>query len=209
MRFDFDHALIAVHDLDTSARRFLEDYGLASVPGGRHPGHGTANRIIPLGSDYVELIAVVDHDEAKSSPLGTTVARLTESRAERLFALCLRTDSIIEVAARLDSPAVPMHRERPDGAVLEWKLAGLEITLLEPSLPFFIQWNVTRADHPGASVAEHRSDPSGIAWVSVAASAEDLDAHIGPHALDIRSASHGDGVVEIGIETSGDPIVLH
>ena len=43
--------------------------------GGRHPGHGTANRIVPLGSSYIELMAVVDRVEADSSPLGSWVER--------------------------------------------------------------------------------------------------------------------------------------
>jgi hypothetical protein len=40
-------------------------YGLASIEGGRHPGWGTANRIIPLGDAYIELVTVVDDEEAQ------------------------------------------------------------------------------------------------------------------------------------------------
>src|SRR5262249_37141247 len=55
-----DHVLIAVTDLAESARRFETEYGLTALVGGRHPGVGTANMIIPLGSEYLELIAAVD-----------------------------------------------------------------------------------------------------------------------------------------------------
>ena len=63
-----DHVIVTVHELDAAARRYHEEHGLGSVPGGRHAGHGTGNRIVPLGTSYIELMAVVDGDEAASSP---------------------------------------------------------------------------------------------------------------------------------------------
>ena len=64
-----DHVLIAVADLADVAREIEARYGLASVEGGRHPGWGTANRIVPLGETYLELIAVVDEAEAAREPV--------------------------------------------------------------------------------------------------------------------------------------------
>ncbi|MDQ6900346.1 MAG: VOC family protein, partial [Candidatus Dormibacteraeota bacterium] len=54
----FDHVQIAVGDLEATAARFLADHGLRSSAGGHHPGRGTANRIIPLGECYLELITI-------------------------------------------------------------------------------------------------------------------------------------------------------
>lgn len=45
-----DHVIYAVGDLEADAARFRDELGLESVVGGRHPGWGTANRIVPLGS---------------------------------------------------------------------------------------------------------------------------------------------------------------
>ena len=50
------------------------DFDLPSVDGGRHPGWGTANRIVPLGDTYIELVTVVDEAEAAQSPFGRWVA---------------------------------------------------------------------------------------------------------------------------------------
>ena len=47
-------------DLAAAAREIEARHGLASIEGGRHPGWGTANRIVPLGSSYLELVAVID-----------------------------------------------------------------------------------------------------------------------------------------------------
>ena len=44
-----DHVIYAVDDLDTAGAALFDREGLASVPGGRHEGWGTANRIVPLG----------------------------------------------------------------------------------------------------------------------------------------------------------------
>src|SRR5262245_13448232 len=74
-QMELDHVLIAVTDLEEAARGFESRYGLASVDGGRHRDFGTANRIIPLGSTYLELVAVVDPGAAAGSSFGWWVDR--------------------------------------------------------------------------------------------------------------------------------------
>lgn len=95
-----DHLVVAVRDLDEAARRYREELGLDSAPGGRHPGWGTGNRIVPLGDDYVELIALIDADEAAGHPSGRAVLAAAEG-GDRLFATCVATDDIEGVASRL------------------------------------------------------------------------------------------------------------
>ncbi|HEY8778025.1 MAG TPA: VOC family protein [Gaiellaceae bacterium] len=73
---ELDHVLIAVGDLAAAAHEFEVEHGLASIEGGRHPGWGTANRIVPLGKSYLELVAVVDQDEAARSDFGRWVAAM-------------------------------------------------------------------------------------------------------------------------------------
>src|SRR5207247_9143223 len=72
---ELDHVVIAVRDLTGAARAMDATFGLASIEGGRHPGRGTANRIVPLGDAYLELVTVVDEAEAGQSPFGRWVAR--------------------------------------------------------------------------------------------------------------------------------------
>lgn len=59
-----DHVVFAVGDLDEAAVRFREKLGLDSVAGGLHERWGTANRIVALGEEYVELVAAIDRDAA-------------------------------------------------------------------------------------------------------------------------------------------------
>ena len=71
---ELDHVLIAVADLEAAGGEIEDSHGLASIEGGRHPSWGTANRIVPLGDSYLELIAVVDAAKAAESAFGRWVA---------------------------------------------------------------------------------------------------------------------------------------
>src|SRR5438046_8181733 len=94
-----DHVLLPVADLEVGAQRFYERFGLKGIPGGRHPGVGTANVIVPLGLQYLELIAVVDQGEAASSRLGGPVARALK-QGRRFVALGPGTDYLDSGRAR-------------------------------------------------------------------------------------------------------------
>jgi hypothetical protein len=202
---ELDHVIVAVRDLDEAAARFEEDFGLTALPGGRHPGFGTGNRIVPLGTNYVELMAVVDENEP--SPLASWVTRTVES-GESLGALCLRTDDVEAVATRLGTPALAMGRTRPDGVELRWKLAGLE-QMLAQGLPFFIQWEVGPGDLPGqAPVTHRRGGAGGIRWVELGGDPEAVAGRVGEPGLDIRVVPGEPGVRAVGIATPGGEIVI-
>jgi hypothetical protein len=167
---DLDHVLVAVEDLEAAAREVEERFGLASVEGGRHQGLGTANRIVPLGGTYLELVGVVDEAEAARSGFGRWVAG---GELPRLLGWCLRTDDLDAVADRLGLSIADGARTRPDGTVLHWRMNGLERSAEEPSLPFFIQWGAD-VPYPGQALAQAAAieelriegDPERIArWV--------------------------------------------
>jgi catechol 2,3-dioxygenase-like lactoylglutathione lyase family enzyme len=204
---EFDHVIIAVRDLDAAARRLEDRYGLASVAGGRHPGHGTGNRIIPLGPDYLELMAVVDPAEAAGSPLGSFVARFAED-GERPMALCLRSDDVTSLAARLGLEPVSMSRLRPDGVELAWTLAGVGDALGPERLPFFIEWHVDAEDHPGRETASHAAAVAGIAWVEFGADPATLASRLGDHDLDLRVHDGERGPSAIAVATASGVIVV-
>ena len=202
-----DHVVVAVRDLDAAARRFREDLGLDSAPGGRHRGWGTANRIVPLGEDYVELISVVDPAEAAHSSFGRSLLALTQE-GDRLFAVCVATGDIEAVAARLGLEVKPGERTRPDGSAIRWRGAGLEDPRREPWLPFFIQWDVPPELHPGRTRAGHGVLATGIAWVEVAGDADRLRDWLGGDELPIRVLHGSPGIRAAGVTTAGGEIVL-
>jgi hypothetical protein len=167
---ELDHVLIAVDDLEAAAKEVEERLGLASVAGGRHHCLGTANRIVPLGETYLELVAVVDDAEAAASGFGSWVGG---GEHPRLLGWCLRTDDLDAVAGRLSLTIADGARARPDGTVLRWRMAGLERSAEEPSLPFFIEWGAG-TPYPGEALTQSatidevrpRGDPDRIAhWI--------------------------------------------
>lgn len=171
-----DHAVLAVADLNDAAQRLRARTGLASIPGGRHPAWGTENRIVPLGDDYVELLAVVDRSVGEATPLGRALLGLTWDGEDRWFSLCVRDTRIDATAARLGLTVEAGARTRPDGVTVRWRGAGIEDARRPFWLPFFIEWDVPPAQHPGRAGAEHRVDPTGIIGAEVAGAAVAWDA---------------------------------
>jgi hypothetical protein len=203
-----DHVIVAVRDLDEAARRYDEQHGLTSLEGGRHAGHGTGNRIVPLGSSYIELMAVVDREEAASSPLGSWLGQRLFEASEGPAALCLRTDDIEAVARRTGREPLAMSRTRPDGVQLDWHLVALDAALTE-GLPFFIQWHVDDADHPGRAPVEHRAQAVGIEWVEVGGDPDRLATWLGPNELPLRPVEGASGPRRAAVRVAnGESLVI-
>jgi 2-dehydropantoate 2-reductase len=97
---ELDHVLVAVSDLTAAAEEIEGRHGLPSIEGGRHRGWGTANRIVPLGDAYLELVAVVDETAAAKSTFGRWVLAAHPTLL-RPLGWAVRTRDLDEVARRL------------------------------------------------------------------------------------------------------------
>lgn len=143
----FDHAVIAVRDLDQAMEAY-RDLGFEVAPGGRHENRGTHNALVRFGADYLELLAVYDPERARESgPNGRALAEFTRERRGGLVGYALATDDIEAEAARLRGAGLDivgpfaMRRERPDGRVLTWRLLVPVDVPWRRRWPFFIQWD--------------------------------------------------------------------
>jgi Glyoxalase-like domain len=151
--------IIGVESLETAADRFRA-MGFDVLDGGVHPGFGTANRVIPLGAQYIELLGIVSSPEARQNEYGRSLLRAI-AEGDRLVRWSIRTDEIDEVASRLGISVERRRRQRPDGELLTWRAAGLDLALADPTLPFFMQWD--RPDqYPGAMPAAHENGARGV-----------------------------------------------
>ena len=183
-----DHVIYATPDLDEAAAKVESELGLSVVPGGRHEGHGTHNRIVPLGGGYLELMAVADPNEAADSPMGSAVqARLTE-QGDGLFAWVIVLDGVEQFADRLGLPVITVAREG-----LSARVAGLAEALRNPVLPFFLERDEAVAD-PGEG-----ADAGGITWLEVAGDREALESRLGGTELPVRVVDGPVGVIAMGI----------
>jgi Glyoxalase-like domain len=207
-RLWIDHVIYAVEDVDTAAAAIAEREGLGSVRGGRHEGWGTANRIVPLGESYLELVAVVDPEEAESSDFGRAILRgLADDRP--LVGWVVATDDVDAVAKRLELEVEERSRETADGSTISWRLAGLERALESGALPFFIEWGVPEDERPAAADAPHEMEPEGIAWVEIAGERDELSEWLGEDAdLPVRVEDGRPGLRSVAIATAMSEIVI-
>jgi hypothetical protein len=213
-----DHVLLPVLDLEEGARRLHERFGLQSIAGGRHPKVGTANMIVPLGLQYLELIAIVDRQEADGSRMGRRLANaLKEGRT--FLAWALRTQDLDGVGGKLRAagwnlpPVIEGSRNRPDGRVLRWRTQDIE-TGGEPSaIPFVIEWRVPDGLHPGEVEATHRGGATALRRVVVGARdpgriRRQLELLLGEtHFYEVREAEV-DGVAELVLADDNGELVI-
>jgi hypothetical protein len=202
---EIDHVLIAVADLAAAAQEIEARHGLASIEGGRHPGWGTANRIVPLGEAYLELVAVVDEAEAAQSPFGRWVAAAHPPPA-RPLGWAVRTQ-LDDLARRLNLTVAAGSRAGPSGQPVRWRLAGVEQASVEPSLPFFIEWG-HGAPLPGRAPATHRAGAVQIAKLQLDGDADRLAAWLGAHHLPITVHPGTPAVASIILTGAAGEIVL-
>lgn len=203
---ELDHVLVAVADLTTAAREIETRYGLASIEGGQHPDWGTANRIVPLGQAYLELVAVVDEAQATKSAFGRWIAS-SVSGLGRPLGWAVRTHNLDDVARRLRLSVDTGSRTAPGGKQLRWRSAGIEQAAAEPSLPFFIEWG-PGTPLPGRAPITHRDGGAAIARLVLDANRGRLVGWLGEHSLPIIVRSGSPAVAAIIISTAEGEIVL-
>lgn len=202
-----DHVVYAVQDLEHAAATIAENHGLASVPGGNHPAWGTENRIIPLGDEYLELVAIRDATVAVASGFGRAVAATLEGGGG-LVGWAVATDDPHDVARRLDLVVERGSRTRADGSTLSWRLVGVSEALKTGALPFFIEWNCPPDLHPGRASAAHRVQPDKIAWLELRGDEETINGWLGDCDLPVRVTGGSPALAAVAIGTEGPDIVL-
>jgi hypothetical protein len=133
-----------VPDLATASRELANALSVTVEPGGEHPGWGTHNAIVRLGSSYLELIAVNDIDAARRRPRGARLLSLLELGPGWL-GYALRTPDLDASVRELRSRGLAIgdpqagRRMRPDGVELRWRSAAFDDAMWGGLLPFLIQ----------------------------------------------------------------------
>ena len=147
-----DHLLLGAADLETGLSWVEKLTAVRAVIGGSHPGVGTRNALLSLGSrQYLEIIAPDPTQTAFNFHID--IQRLTRPRLITWAALTNDIDSIANYARKAGhqiSGPRDGSRVRPDGVVLQWRTLGIANHLGGPAvepIPFFIQWAAGSA-HP-------------------------------------------------------------
>lgn len=158
-----DHLVWYRSDLAAGRQFFAEQMDCEPLYGGEHPGEGTANAVLSLGSStYLEILG---RDPAQSEAnLDPEVKSLEGSG---LYHWAVGGVDLPRLAGRakamgLEGGAlVPGGRRKPDGSWLGWTCWGLHGHGFGSLLPFFIDW--MDSEHPAVSA------PRGgtLAWLEV------------------------------------------
>jgi hypothetical protein len=209
-----DHVLVAVDDLDATADWLWSEHGLATAEGGRHVDMGTANRIVPLGSAYLELLVIDDDSDDVANPFFRDRLRevLGDGGPPRPFAYVLRGehDGAFEEAAKsLGQEPFEMRRERSDGSMLTWRLVGMYEALTTGSTPGLIEWQP--GDNPGRIPVDHKVQPTGISALEIRSAGAELPSWLAPSpALPLRPTDaepHGPGQITIALGDGSETVL--
>jgi hypothetical protein len=192
-----DHLAYAAgpEGLASTVQRLGAALGASFMDGGLHPRFGTRNFVLPLaGGQYLEVVGHLDHPATDKEPFGQAVKQRSEAGGGWL-AWVVAVDDITPVEERLGRKAVDGNRQRPDGFELRWRQIGIRGLLDDPQLPFFIQWESDRANHPSAGA----ESGLGISKIEISGDAEKISNWLG------QPSTHPLGTVDVEWVDADEP----
>lgn len=202
-----DHLVYVVPNLGIAVCEMEARLGVPFTPGGSHPGLGTRNALLRIGSRiYLELLGP---DPEQPRPSGGLWLAAEGATRYSLATWCTRSDNLTGLAegstGRLVGPVRAMARTTPDGTRLAWTLT---MPVVPPPqggiIPFFIDWGETA--HPcmglpdyGVRLAALRGrhpDPEAVR-ADLSAVGVTLEVQPGRPALEAYLEVPGGGVVDL------------
>ncbi len=148
---ELDHLLWAAPDLDDGTAAIAALTGVTPARGGSHPGFGTRNSLLSLGSTYLEIIA----PDPAQTLTGNRGGRIAALSGPGLLTFAVRTTDLAGFAAAAGraglsvGDATPMSRTRPDGVHLAWTVQHARSEAYPDLIPFAIDWQ--GSPHPAAT----------------------------------------------------------
>ncbi|AZL04917.1 MAG: VOC family protein [Brevibacterium aurantiacum] len=152
--WNFDHLVIAVPNLAESVEQYHNILGVEPIPGGAHPGLGTANALLGLefgdesGDEHRDIyLEILGPDPEQDPELAVArLAGITRPTVQRWAIHPDDFDGLVTSAARASEPPVDlgevhdMTRRTPAGTLLEWRLTRRTPLALGGIQPFLIDW---------------------------------------------------------------------
>lgn len=144
-----DHLVYATPDLEASCRELEIRLGVRASAGGQHPGRGTRNALISIGSEaYLEIIGP-DPSQPETRPVWFDIDQLT---APRLITWAVRVEDLKTFASEISLKVGAVRsgsRKTPEGTTLSWQLTEPQLVHGVGLVPFLIEWNSSQ--HPAYS----------------------------------------------------------
>lgn len=157
MRLDHLSFAAGPDGLAGTAERIGGLLGATFLDGGVHPRFGTRNMVLPLADrTYVEIVEALDHPASDKAPFGQAV-KARSAAGGGWLGWVAAVDDITAFEQRLGRAAVDGNRHRPDGVELRWRQIGVNGTIADPQLPFFVEWESPADQHPSVGADERFS----------------------------------------------------
>ena len=148
--------MYATPDLEATVEQLARGFGVRATPGGHHPGRGTRNALIALGS--AAYLEIVGPDPEQPAPAGPRWFGIDDLEAPRLAAWAAKGTHLEELVARAERQGVKLgevlsgRRQQPDGVLLSWRLTDPDTVVADGLVPFFIDWG--ESPHPAETAAK-------------------------------------------------------
>ncbi|MGC2941983.1 VOC family protein [Brevibacterium sp. FAM 24638] len=149
---ELDHLIITVPDLEAGVAAVAEATGLRAVPGGSHPGRGTANFLLGLAPTgwpdgahtYLEILGPDPQQEPTGDgtlPLDAHLATEPTLQTWAIHPPAFLAKIAAANTAGIDFGEVQdMARDTAEGDRLEWRLTTRSPLPHEGAQPFLIDW---------------------------------------------------------------------
>ena len=164
---NLDHIILGCTDLDEGIEFVFRKLGVRASPGGVHPGAGTMNALLSLGT--LRYLEIISPDPSQPNAVDSRFLRTLNHPA--LVGWAQHRRHLEELAGALRAAGIdytgpaPGSRQRPDGSVLNWKSLPLKDDE-NGILPFFIEWGASTV-HPSLD------SPKGCSIDSLEITAQD------------------------------------
>jgi hypothetical protein len=169
-----DHIILGCRCLDEGIAYVEKRSGCRAAFGGSHPGRGTCNALLKMGShSYLEILAL--DPEQKELAWHEDIATLSEPL---LVGYAIRLKNLDQLAATLQQKGINCHgpiagcRIRPDGQVLRWHTLSYADDK-SGLLPFFIDWD-EHSIHPATDA------PGSLSLISFVQTGHLLEGSVAP-----------------------------
>jgi hypothetical protein len=157
-----DHIAVCAERLAEGAETVERALGLPLQPGGQHAAMGTHNRLMGLGAEYLEVIAVDPEGAAPAQPRWFDLDNFAGATRATTW-ICRCDDLEAALAASPEGTGVPWSLAR---GVLRWRMA----VPVDGKLPFgglfpaLIEWE--GAAHPAPRLTEVGARLAGLRLIS-------------------------------------------
>lgn len=136
----FSHVGIIVNDIEKAKEHWFKVYGLKCTHSGVVPQEGIKNAMLPIGTNAIELIEPIDHND-----MSNAVAKRLATRGEGLYQLAIFVDDIYQEGKELAERGATLIKRDPTPDM--------------PRMPLVIRWIVHPKDANGALLELMQTTP--------------------------------------------------